>query len=327
MSCWNRWKASTSLKVPSGSPGKHRFRFLPSSGVTKGVLARNAATLTTGTATTLPARPEVSSPFMNSRTAAMGEYSQPCTPASRVSRGPSRLPTASKQGSVISFSSLDGNVMVRRATMRLSSLRGKITSNAGRLCSSFGVLQDARACLKVRVFLVTDLLGQRASGVEPATARDSDRAGRVTRYGSCGRRPPWDYPRDGPEQTLRVRMAGVREELLRGRRLDDAPQVHHGDAVAHVANHGHVVGYKEQGQPELLTKLLEQPQHRRLHGDIERGHRLVRDEKGRLKRECPGDADPLALTSGELARIGVEKLIPEADQGEQLPATFLYLAP
>ena len=46
--------ASASEKLPSASPGKQRLRFLPSSGVTNGLRARNAVTFTIGTATIEP---------------------------------------------------------------------------------------------------------------------------------------------------------------------------------------------------------------------------------------------------------------------------------
>ena len=49
------WWASWSENVPSGSPGKQRFRFLPSGGEMNGVRVRNAGRFTIGTATTDPA--------------------------------------------------------------------------------------------------------------------------------------------------------------------------------------------------------------------------------------------------------------------------------
>ena len=45
----------TSVKVPSYEPGKQRLRFLPSSGTTNGVRARNDGMLTIGTAVIRPA--------------------------------------------------------------------------------------------------------------------------------------------------------------------------------------------------------------------------------------------------------------------------------
>ena len=46
--------AITSVKVPSGFPGKKRFGFLPSIGQTKGVRGRNAGTSISGSETTVP---------------------------------------------------------------------------------------------------------------------------------------------------------------------------------------------------------------------------------------------------------------------------------
>src|SRR6201996_6724832 len=93
---------SRSLNVPCGSPGKHRLRFLPSSGVTNGVRDRNEVTLSTGTAVTVPrSPPPAARSRVHSRTAAIGAYSQPRVPASTVSRGPSWSPVSSMTGTVV----------------------------------------------------------------------------------------------------------------------------------------------------------------------------------------------------------------------------------
>ena len=73
-------------------------------------------------------------------------------------------------------------------------------------------------------------------------------------------------------------------------------------------------------QPEPLAQVLEQVEHRRLHRDVERGDRLVGDEQLRLERERARDADALALTARELARVGVERARAEPDEVEQLAA-------
>ena len=98
MSCVNASYARRSARVPAGSPGKHRLRFLPSSGTTNGVRARKAGRFSTGTATTRPRSSRSSRLRAQRRTAAIDAYSQPCTPASTIRRGPSPAPVTSIDG-------------------------------------------------------------------------------------------------------------------------------------------------------------------------------------------------------------------------------------
>ena len=53
-------------------------------------------------------------------------------------------------------------------------------------------------------------------------------------------------------------------------------------------------------------ELEQQIEDLRLHGHVERGGRLIGDQQVRLVGERHGDHHPLALTAGELMRIGVE---------------------
>ena len=59
------------------------------------------------------------------------------------------------------------------------------------------------------------------------------------------------------------------EELPRLRQLHDPAEVHDGDPVAHLPDHGEVVGDEEAGQAELAEQLAEEPEHGRLHGEVE----------------------------------------------------------
>ena len=93
--------ASRSASVPSGLPGKHRFRFLPSSGTTNGARARNPVMFSTGTARTRPRSRAGSSAAAHRRTPAMDAYSQPCTPEITVSCGPSAAPVMSITGTPV----------------------------------------------------------------------------------------------------------------------------------------------------------------------------------------------------------------------------------
>ncbi len=52
----------------------------------------------------------------------------------------------------------------------------------------------------------------------------------------------------------------------------------------------------------LVAQLVEDAEDPGAHGDVEHGHRLVRDEELRPEDEARGDRDPLSLAAGELVR-------------------------
>ena len=111
-----------------------------------------------------------------------------------------------------------------------------------------------------------------------------------------------------------------------GADLDDLAEVHHGDAVAHVAHDGEVVGDEDHRQAELALQLAQQVEDLGLDRDVEGGDRLVGDDQLRLQRERAGDADPLALAAGELVRVAVVVLGVQADAVHQLLHALLALA-
>ena len=79
-----------------------------------------------------------------------------------------------------------------------------------------------------------------------------------------------------------------------------------------------VVRDEDVGEPEVALQVLEQVEDLRLHGDVERGDRLVADDQLRVDSECAGDADPLPLPAGELVREAVVVLRVQPDDVEQL---------
>ena len=158
-----------------------------------------------------------------------------------------------------------------------------------------------------RLDLSADLRRVAAAGMEAAALRRVDRARDVAlehdplpllRQIGIGNR-------HRREQRLRVGHDRPRVELLGRRQLDELPEVHHRDPVAHVADDAEIVGDEEIRQLELVLELLEQVDHLRLDRDVERRHRLVGDDQLRPQRERARDADPLALAAGELVREAV----------------------
>src|SRR5262245_10435898 len=119
-----------------------------------------------------------------------------------------------------------------------------------------------------------NILGMGAARVEMATQRRRQWTGRVT--GQDAPRPAFRREhRHGREQGLRVGMARLREDGLGRRALDDAPEVHDGDARGDVLHDGQIVTDENVGEAETLLQVLEQIEDLAADRDIERRHRLV----------------------------------------------------
>ena len=71
---------------------------------------------------------------------------------------------------------------------------------------------------------------------------------------------------------------GLAEELRARCHLDDLPEVHHGNPVAEELHHREVVGDEQAREAHVPLQVAEQVEDRRLHRDVQRRHRLVRDE-------------------------------------------------
>jgi hypothetical protein len=82
---------------------------------------------------------------------------------------------------------------------------------------------------------------------------------------------------------------------------------HHGDLVADLRRDPQVVGDENHGELEAGADVLEQRQHLRLHGHVERRDRLVRDQQLGLHGERSRDADALALAARKLVRIAPKR--------------------
>ena len=71
------------------------------------------------------------------------------------------------------------------------------------------------------------------------------------------------------------------------------------------------MGDEQHRHAEVCLQVLEQREDLRLHGDVERGRRLVGDEQVGLVGERHGDHHALALAAGQLMRIGAEPRLPD----------------
>ena len=113
-------------------------------------------------------------------------------------------------------------------------------------------------------------------------------------------------------------VRGSITDLQRGSELDDATEVHHGDAVRDLADDSKVVCDKDVGEVELLLQVGQQVDDLRLDRDVERRDRLVRDHEARVEGQRPCDTDSLALSARELVWVATRMLGSQADELEQL---------
>ena len=109
--------------------------------------------------------------------------------------------------------------------------------------------------------------------------------------------------RNGCEQRLGVRVQWIAEELTGRRDLDDPAEIHHGNPMADVLDHGEIVRDKQIRQAEFALQIGEQVDDLRLHRDIERRDRLVADDQLRPWRQRPRDAEALPLSAREFVRV------------------------
>ena len=79
---------------------------------------------------------------------------------------------------------------------------------------------------------------------------------------------------------------------------------------------------KQIGDAEPLLQILKQVHHLRADRDIQRGHRLIRDDHARFRRDGPCDCYALALAAGELERMPAKVHRIEPDQSQQLDDTL-----
>ena len=126
--------------------------------------------------------------------------------------------------------------------------------------------------------------------------------------------------RDRAHQALGVGVQRVLHHVLHRADLGDPPRIHHGHAVGGLGDHAHVVGDQHHRGAVIAPEALDQRDDLRLHGDVERGGRLVGDDQFRLGADRQRNHDALAHAAGEFVRIGVDAFFRrrDADLGQQI---------
>ena len=147
-----------------------------------------------------------------------------------------------------------------------------------------------------------------AAGVEMTARRRVDRARHVALEDDAlalARARLRD--RHGRQQRLGVGMQRHLEQALLVGHLDDAAEIHDGDAMRDVLDHGEIVRHQQVGELVLVLQVHQQVDDLRLDRDVERRDRLIADDQLRVERQRPGDADALALAARELVRERVHQ--------------------
>src|SRR6476469_8573772 len=75
-----------------------------------------------------------------------------------------------------------------------------------------------------------------------------------------------------------------------------------------------IMADEEVAHPEPRFQFVEQIEHDRLHGDVERRGGLVQNNQLGMKRDRAGDADARLLAARELMREAVEEMPRQSDK-------------
>ena len=107
-------------------------------------------------------------------------------------------------------------------------------------------------------------------------------------------------------QRARIGMGGRVEQRCDIRLLDDLAGIEDADALAYFRDDAEIMRDEQQCRAVAALHLGDQPQYLLLHGNVERGRRLVGDDQLRFGGESRGDQHALAHAAGEFMRIALE---------------------
>src|SRR5208282_3403573 len=174
---------------------------------------------------------------------------------------------------------------------------------------------------------VVDL--ERASRMEPASARRISRAGDRARYRLQARAFYSAGARNRRQQPARVRIERVAEQLGRVRLLHYARGVENRHIVGILGDHAEIVRYQDDRETEPLLEIADQVENLRLDRNVERGGRLVGDQQVGVARERHRDHHPLAHPAGQLMRVVVDPAfrIGDPDHLERLDRALACFVP
>src|SRR5215468_4104658 len=178
---------------------------------------------------------------------------------------------------------------------------------------------------ELRRLLAAERLCDRAPCMKMTAGRRLQRARHIATQPDALALHPWIGYRDRRQQRFGVGMFRRRIELTRRCRLDDAAEIHDGDAPADMFDDRQIMGDEEISEPQLLLQVFQEIDDLGLDRYIERGDRLVADDELGFDRERACDADALTLTARELVRMAAHVIRLQADGLEQMHDTLFEL--
>ncbi len=115
-------------------------------------------------------------------------------------------------------------------------------------------------------------------------------------------------------------MAGTSIKLVHRRIFHDRAGIENGDAIDEAGDQREVVGDPDDGHAELGAQILHQIDDLGLDRHVERGRRLVGDQKLRIAGKADRDHHALAHAARKLVRIGHQPLFGtgNADEAQKL---------
>ena len=120
------------------------------------------------------------------------------------------------------------------------------------------------------------------------------------------------------QQGFGIRVQRMPVYVVRPSGFHHVSQIHDADPVADMFHHAQVMGNKQVADSLPLLDILEKIDHLRLDRHIQRRDRLVADDKIRLQRQRPCNADPLSLATGKLMGISADMVRLQTDSLQQL---------
>jgi hypothetical protein len=110
------------------------------------------------------------------------------------------------------------------------------------------------------------------------------------------------------------------EDVVAGGLLDRLARVHHQHVVGDLGDHPEIMGDHDDRRAELPLQVADQVEDLGLHGDVERGGRLVGDQQLGVAGQGHRDHGPLPHAAGELVRVVVDPSgrLRNADPAEQV---------
>jgi hypothetical protein len=129
------------------------------------------------------------------------------------------------------------------------------------------------------------------------------------------------------QQRAGIGMAGIVEDLAHIAGLHHLARIHHHHLVAQFRDQPQIVGDDDHGRLQFALQFAQQMDDLRLHGDVERRRRLVRQQQRRVHQKRHRDAGALAHAAGEMVRILVDARgrIGDADAAHHLDRELAFL--